>query len=591
MSVVIGKDLTDLWDGESVGTWVGFSKTVSTYTGFQREGTYNLGVSVSNTTESAYKTFTSFSMVNQAIYVWFFVAGQMDVKSSGGIRIVLGDGTNRRAYYVGGSDSLNFQSGIWACLMVDASNPPTGYNQELGSSAPNFAAITQVGVGGKTLSKALGGADNFFWDIARYGYGITIKGGTSGAKGTFAEAAADDDSRASGKAYGILRTIQPGVFGAQGRIRLADGTTLDSYFKTEDELVVYEDNGAGDTLYKMEVIGNATGTNSVEFGNIVGSGDTAKGSNGTTIQSAGPKVTLDFDDSNMDTLNIYGSKFFKILGGITLSTDSTDDFIGNVVDQCTQAFVNQAIIRNCTFSGYAGTLAAILWNATINIKNCQFNNNTDITNTPSGVQNPGLSDSPVTYDNLTFAGNDADTLNSGNAGTFTAGTFVISDGYKILTVGTTDFTLIGSPDNNIGTKFVATGVGAGTGTATEVLVVNKSNGSNPAISRNTGTNADTLFVGSVSIQIECIDRNNNAVGNTRCGIYQISDDKELMNEDSNGGTGIASESYGGATPIDIYWRVRESPAGGDRYVAKSGLGAITSNGFSVTVTMEPEPVS
>ena len=36
--------------------------------------------------------------------------------------------------------------------------------------------------------------------------------------------------------------------------------------------------------------------------------------------------------------------------------------------------------------------------------------------------------------------------------------------YTILSVGTTDFTLIGAPNNNVGTTFVATGVGTGTGT-------------------------------------------------------------------------------------------------------------------------------
>lgn len=37
---------------------------------------------------------------------------------------------------------------------------------------------------------------------------------------------------------------------------------------------------------------------------------------------------------------------------------------------------------------------------------------------------------------------------------------------RIATVGTTDFTLIGSPNNSIGTQFIATGPGSGTGTAT-----------------------------------------------------------------------------------------------------------------------------
>jgi len=36
--------------------------------------------------------------------------------------------------------------------------------------------------------------------------------------------------------------------------------------------------------------------------------------------------------------------------------------------------------------------------------------------------------------------------------------------YTIVSVGTTDFTLIGASNNNVGTKFTATGPGTGTGT-------------------------------------------------------------------------------------------------------------------------------
>ena len=46
--------------------------------------------------------------------------------------------------------------------------------------------------------------------------------------------------------------------------------------------------------------------------------------------------------------------------------------------------------------------------------------------------------------------------------------------YIILTVGTTDFTLIGASDNNVGTTFVATGAGTGTGTANDITIVTAS---------------------------------------------------------------------------------------------------------------------
>ena len=46
-----------------------------------------------------------------------------------------------------------------------------------------------------------------------------------------------------------------------------------------------------------------------------------------------------------------------------------------------------------------------------------------------------------------------------------AGSFVVGTTYEIMSVGDTDFTLIGAAANTIGETFVATGVGAGTGTA------------------------------------------------------------------------------------------------------------------------------
>ena len=49
--------------------------------------------------------------------------------------------------------------------------------------------------------------------------------------------------------------------------------------------------------------------------------------------------------------------------------------------------------------------------------------------------------------------------------TVSAGEFVIGNTYEILEVGTTDFVSLGASSNSSGGKFVATGVGSGTGTA------------------------------------------------------------------------------------------------------------------------------
>jgi hypothetical protein len=53
----------------------------------------------------------------------------------------------------------------------------------------------------------------------------------------------------------------------------------------------------------------------------------------------------------------------------------------------------------------------------------------------------------------------------------TAGAFVTATTYRILTVGSTDFTLIGASANTVGTVFTATGAGSGTGTATASVII------------------------------------------------------------------------------------------------------------------------
>jgi hypothetical protein len=51
-----------------------------------------------------------------------------------------------------------------------------------------------------------------------------------------------------------------------------------------------------------------------------------------------------------------------------------------------------------------------------------------------------------------------------------AGSFIVGQQYKIVAVGSTNFTLIGASANTVGTTFTATGVGTGSGTASIVWV-------------------------------------------------------------------------------------------------------------------------
>lgn len=81
-----------------------------------------------------------------------------------------------------------------------------------------------------------------------------------------------------------------------------------------------------------------------------------------------------------------------------------------------------------------------------------------------GVQRPVTINQPNGF--LDFTGSHAVvSKNDWDSVALTAGSFVIGVRYRIVTVGTTSFTAIGASANTVGTEFVATGVGSGTGTA------------------------------------------------------------------------------------------------------------------------------
>lgn len=113
---------------------------------------------------------------------------------------------------------------------------------------------------------------------------------------------------------------------------------------------------------------------------------------------------------------------------------------------------------NATTAGGTLYIPKGTYKINVNTQSCTLTDGTD-------VSKCGL----LVSSSIKIVGDLESVLKSYEGGTpITAGNFVIGKAYKIVTVGTTDFTLIGSADNDIGTTFTATDVGSGTGTALEV---------------------------------------------------------------------------------------------------------------------------
>jgi hypothetical protein len=109
----------------------------------------------------------------------------------------------------------------------------------------------------------------------------------------------------------------------------------------------------------------------------------------------------------------------------------------------------------------SGTMTGVVNGLTVaNITNVNNTISTPLTVPVSGTQVStnyiicGSTSSLVIGQNIIF-----------KAPIFTAGTFVNTKVYQIVSIGTTDFTLIGAASNTVGLIFTATGVGSGTGTA------------------------------------------------------------------------------------------------------------------------------
>ena len=299
------------------------------------ELTGSLGMAVSTSTEDLYFGITAADLTDTLLYVWVLANGTMDTLVNGGVALQLYDGTNGVGYHVAGSDVAAFRHADgpvgWQCLIIDTSTLPinaTAYNGTIGGLT--VTAITGIGSGFKTLAKALGGIENCFTDVIRYGNdGLIITGGTGPgspfAPGTFDEIALEDRSSASGKAYGVFRELGAGLYGLQSPLTFGDNIgspTRGTYFADTNTTVTFEDRSIGTAKYYIKIIGNPAADTTFKLGLKTG---TTGGSNGCTLTCpVGVGAEFIATDPDLQFLLLYGSTFVGFNNGMSFSTDATN---------------------------------------------------------------------------------------------------------------------------------------------------------------------------------------------------------------------------------------------------------------------------
>lgn len=504
MAVAVTDTRTTVSEADSLTGWTGSGGlTLFTTDPNPVEQTGCIGIVVSTATQHMY--YTMGAGVNMSggmlVYVWVLANGVMDTTANGGIQLLLGDGTNRVGYHIAGSDKAVFrhQNGSvgWQCLVVDTANLPTARTTFAGSAASlNLGSITQIGAAFKTLAKSVGGVSNCFVDTIRYGNnGLIVTSGSVASPGTFSDIATLDVSSGSGRAYGIIRQLADGVYGIQGPLTFGDSAGLtSSYFSDQNAVLVFEDRGFRPNKLKIIVTGSATVSTSFYLGNKLGTGDSTTGDQGVIIQAPlSQSAQFIASASFLQNFGVYGSTFNGFGEGIYLcdtASGSNHEFAGNTVRVCGQIDPGRTLFRNNIITSYSGSDGALLWGTNINIKNCQFTQNTSSVNSSSAVVHPATG--TFTYESLEFSGNRYDIFNRSGG----------------------------------------------------LVTINASGTSNPVTTRNSGSSSTTIN-NTVTHTVTDL------VSGSRVVWIRVSDDVELENQLESSGEASYTYSYSGDTLVDV----------------------------------------
>ena len=536
--------------------WTSSMGSLGTATDSPREGGTNLSDQASQEQYQIYYGVTAADWSNRTIFGWQKAAdpaSEADAAGAG-FAMYIGDGTNNRSYDCGGSDNYAFFYSGWSSWRLNTAGLPTSFIQN-GGGAPTITNISRVGYAGQRTIKANGSTDNVNIDVLRWvsnsNPALLIEGGTTGARGTFAEIVTEDEN--TNNAWGMIRELVGGgkayevMFGLQ--IGSLDAT---AYFDDADfQCFLNGSLTSGGTIsagsMDFTFVGWASGTNVINFDNFL-------------FQSIGAVSNWDMSDTDIDTLLWSNGQFVDMGTFIFQAQDATNKTLTNLIwVNCGQVDLVGIDANNLTFNGTTDALGAIEWNG---------------------------NSAPANQDNLTFNSDGTGhaieiNLNTASLTTINVSGYVF-DGYagQSGTAGNRVFYIDNALDGDVTINL----------TDSEALNV-QGGGAGFSYETAPGYTGTVTINATVDLTINVEDEAGNPIQNAQTAIYLLdSPFTELMNEDTTAG-GVATQAFNYSTPTDIKIRVRKSETTDNpRYQAFSATGQITASGFSLTVTLKEQPV-
>jgi hypothetical protein len=302
--------LTELNDCDNVTGFTDSNKapSLNTTVGQRYEGTGSIETQHTNTAGGDELDTTQISggggtfsvdMSDRTMYVQL-KDNLVDTYANQGIMAVLGDGTDKVGFQMGGNNAPGMPvPPFYNVYKFDASNLPSGSNTTFTGVEGNLTltAITAMGIGTVHLAKAVGNVANVFCDriayIANDSYALRINGGTSGTPETMADVAGDDITNG----WGLIGNPLGNQYIFFGPTEFGEpAASADSYFTASGEqwFWVGDNQGGhavGATHFPFRVIGNATDTISFVL-------------NGVVIVNTGTPAQFDISDTNITTCEL-----------------------------------------------------------------------------------------------------------------------------------------------------------------------------------------------------------------------------------------------------------------------------------------------
>jgi len=348
---------------------------------------------------------------DEFIYMWINISagGALQTVANNGLAIRLGTSTaDYRDYTIAGSDDTNGWTGGWKLFVLD----PTKAGTVTDSGTYDLSSIRYIGLWIDTAASVR--ADSIWIDQIAVGTGIYVYGTSTNGWEEIVNYCTDYTNRAWGAVqerdniYYIYGKISFGVniddtdFSDSARV-IQFGTS--QYWSGSAWVSTFPATGSGILVEEEDIVSSVFFTDGIAVGTDQGrSGSTFIGNNDQDVF-----FKLSGNSSLMATVSLFGTSLKDMKGPITLGDTSNHKFYSVSFTSCAQFEpIGGPLIRNCVFAETSDIDASLLWNESINVRECTFIANT----LGAAIEHTSAVGTPYDYFDLTFSGNTFDGLNT-----------------------------------------------------------------------------------------------------------------------------------------------------------------------------------